>query len=223
MIPLRSGRDEDASGIIALIGACWAEYPGCVLDVDGEVPELRALASHYRARSGRLWVAEWDGALAGMVAVTPGTGGTWELGRMYVSRSRRGTGLAQALLAAATAQAASSGATRLELWTDTRFERAHRFYAKAGFVRSGPIRALDDIAYTLEYRYGKPLGRCVVERLDAAGAVSAEPALAAILCECVAAGAAISFLAPLDPEKARRFWRDVASEAAQANRMLFAA
>ena len=49
---LRAGRDDDAAGIIALIGACWAEYPGCVMDVDGEVPELRALATYYR-RAGR--------------------------------------------------------------------------------------------------------------------------------------------------------------------------
>ena len=33
---LRPARDGDAAGFIALIGACWAEYPGCVLDVDGE-------------------------------------------------------------------------------------------------------------------------------------------------------------------------------------------
>jgi hypothetical protein len=42
---IRPGRDSDAAGFIALIGACWAEYPGCVLDVDGELPELRALAT----------------------------------------------------------------------------------------------------------------------------------------------------------------------------------
>ena len=44
---IRAGRDEDAGGFIALIGAAWAEYPGCVLDVDGELPELRALATYF--------------------------------------------------------------------------------------------------------------------------------------------------------------------------------
>jgi hypothetical protein len=51
---LRPGRDADAEGFIALIGACWAAYPGCVLDVDGEVPELRALATHFAGQGGAL-------------------------------------------------------------------------------------------------------------------------------------------------------------------------
>ena len=41
---------------IALIETCWSDYPGCVLDVDTEAPELRALASYYRGRGGMLWV-----------------------------------------------------------------------------------------------------------------------------------------------------------------------
>ena len=42
---IRRGHNCDADGFIALIGACWAEHPGVVLDVDGELPELRALAT----------------------------------------------------------------------------------------------------------------------------------------------------------------------------------
>ena len=44
---IRPGRDDDAAGFIALIEACWAEYPGCILDVEAEAPHLRALASYY--------------------------------------------------------------------------------------------------------------------------------------------------------------------------------
>ena len=68
---LRAGRDDDADAFIALIGACWAEYPGCVMDVDGEVPELRALASYYAEQGGALWVAEAGGRVVGMVATRP--------------------------------------------------------------------------------------------------------------------------------------------------------
>ncbi|MDE2008069.1 MAG: GNAT family N-acetyltransferase, partial [Rhodospirillales bacterium] len=63
--PLRPGRDADADGLIALIGACWGEYPGIVLDVDGEVPELRALASYFADTGGALWVAEAGGTIVG--------------------------------------------------------------------------------------------------------------------------------------------------------------
>ena len=42
---IRDGRDADAAGFIALIDACWSEYPGCIgkttaggrmLDTDGD-------------------------------------------------------------------------------------------------------------------------------------------------------------------------------------------
>lgn len=58
---MREARDGDADGLISLISACYAEYPGCVLDVDGEEPWLRAPATATAARRGRLWVAESSG------------------------------------------------------------------------------------------------------------------------------------------------------------------
>jgi GNAT superfamily N-acetyltransferase len=154
---LRAGRDEDADGFIGLIGACWAEYPGVVLDVDREVPELRALASHYARKGGVLWTAERDGAVVGMVAAAPLDGGGWEIGRMYVAPSERGGGLAHRLLDAAETHAMAAGAVRLDLWSDTRFERAHRFYEKRRYVRQGAIRPLDDISHSIEFHYAKPL------------------------------------------------------------------
>jgi hypothetical protein len=38
---IRDARDEDAPGLSALMGAGSAEYPGCVLDANGERPERR--------------------------------------------------------------------------------------------------------------------------------------------------------------------------------------
>ena len=58
---VRDARDGDADGLISLISACYAEYPGCVLDVDGEEPWLRAPATAAAAWRGRLWVAESTG------------------------------------------------------------------------------------------------------------------------------------------------------------------
>jgi hypothetical protein len=68
---IRAGRDTDASGFIALIGDCWSQYPGIRLDVDGEMPELRALATYYTGKGGALWAAEADGRIAGMIATAP--------------------------------------------------------------------------------------------------------------------------------------------------------
>ena len=67
MPALRAGRDDDAAGYIALIEACWAEYPGNILDVDGEVPELRALATYFAKLGGALWAVEQGGAITAML------------------------------------------------------------------------------------------------------------------------------------------------------------
>ncbi|WP_198375848.1 GNAT family N-acetyltransferase [Neoroseomonas rubea] len=221
---LREGRDSDADGFIALIGACWAEYPGCVLDVDGEVPELRALASYFRDQGGALWVAEDQGRVVGMVGTRPlKDDAAWEICRMYVDAGARGAGLAAALLGTAEAHARAAGAERLVLWTDTRFTRAHRFYEKRGYVRHGSIRILDDLSHSLEFRYAKPLRGLVVEALDAAAAASAERVLADLLVTCVAEGASLEYLPPLAPERARAFWKQAATAVAAGTRVLLAA
>ena len=107
---IRDGRDTDAQGFIALIDGCWQEYPGCIMDLDGEVPELRALATHCAAKGGRLWAAEdAAGAIVGMVATYPlNADQAWEVARMYVARQARGTGLCRTL-----AVVCENGATTL--------------------------------------------------------------------------------------------------------------
>ena len=177
-LTIRPGRNDDAEGFIALIGACWSQYPGVLLDVDREVPELRELAAYYQGQGGMLWAADGAGGLAGMIAVRPIGDPEWEICRVYVHPSRHGSGLGHRLLDVAEAHATAAGARRLRLWSDTRFLRAHRFYEKRSFVRSGPIRVLDDISHSLEFTYGKPVDG--VEVLDAAGAASAEVRLVAI-------------------------------------------
>ena len=226
--PIRPGRDGDADGFIALIARCWANYPGCVMDVDGEMPELRALATYYAVPGGALWAAERDGAIVGMAAVRPGAsgareGGAWEVCRVYADPAHHGTDLGHRLLDAAEAHARAHGARRLVLWSDTRFDRAHRFYEKRGYVRAGGIRALDDLSNSLEYGYAKPLGACDVERLDAAAAESAERRLAAVLVACVDAGAAPGFWPPLDGGAARGVWRRVGRAVARGDAVLLAA
>ncbi|WP_372623133.1 GNAT family N-acetyltransferase [Falsiroseomonas sp.] len=221
---IRAGRNSDAEGFIALIDACWSEYPGCVLDVDGELPELRALATYFAEAGGALWAAEEGGQVVGMAATRPlGHDAAWEICKVYVAKSSRGSGLAHRLMQQAESHARDAGAQRLVLWTDTRFEAAHRFYEKRGFVRQGSIRILDDISNSLEFRYTKPVAGLVVEALDAAAAASAERRLSEILIACVEAGASVSFLPPLAPAVARAFWQRVSSDVALGKRLLLVA
>jgi GNAT superfamily N-acetyltransferase len=220
---LRPGRDADSAAFIDVITSCWAEYPGCVVDVDGETPELRALATYCANRGGAVWAAEADGKVVGLVCVYPRDDGAWELAKMYVVREHRGSGLANDLVEAAENFARTHGGKRIKLWSDTRFDRAHRFYEKRSYVRSGPLRALNDKSHSVEFAYAKPLTGVVVERLDAAGAASAEAPLARILVACVDAGASVSFFAPLAMQVARDFWRKAASDVARGEKILLAA
>ncbi len=155
---IRDARDDDAEALIAMIGACYGEHPGCILDVDGESPELRAIASHFARLGGRFWVAGENGRLVGSAGVAPGAEpNTMELHRLYVDRSQRRRGLATRLVVLIEDEARERGATRLDLFTDTRFTAAHRLYERLGFVRAPGTRTLDDRSRSVEYRFFKVL------------------------------------------------------------------
>lgn len=220
---LRAGHDGDGPGIIDLISRCWAEYPGVRMDVDGENPELRALATHFREAGGALWVAETAKGLQGMVGARPREGENWELCRMYVDSAARGSGLANMLVQAAEDHARAQGARRMHLWSDTRFDRAHRFYERHGYVRDGGIKPLMDISNTIDFGYAKPLSGVAVWRLDVAAAASAERGLGRILAACVEAGASVSFLQPYSVAEGEAFYRGKTASIAAGRRILLAA
>jgi N-acetylglutamate synthase-like GNAT family acetyltransferase len=153
---VRPARDADAAGVIALIGGVYAEYPGNVLDVETEERGLLAPASSFE----RFWVAERDGAIVGSCAlVSHRRGGelTVEMKKVYVAAPLRGTGLAQRLVALVEQHASSAGASRIELWSDTRFTRGHSFYARLGYRRTGRTRELHDLSNSVEYEFVKVL------------------------------------------------------------------
>lgn len=157
-LALREARDSDAPGLIALIGGVFSEYPGCVLDVDGEMPELREVASYHARAGGRFWVAERAGTIVGSIGFTRASEpGGIELRKLYVAASQRVHGLGGRLLALVEAAARAEKASFIELWSDTRFETAHRFYEKRGYVRSAHTRELHDLSNTVEFHFKKPL------------------------------------------------------------------
>ena len=153
---IRSARDDDADGLIHLIDSCWSEYPGCILDVDAEEPHLRAIATHFAARRGRFWVAEQNAYIVGCIGLAPARDPAGaELHKLYVLHSARQTGLGGRLTGLAEDAARGSGATFIELWSDTRFATAHRFYERRGYVRLPETRDLDDLSNSTEYHFRK--------------------------------------------------------------------
>ena len=159
MLRIRAARDADAQGLIRLIGSIFAEYPNCILDVDGEIPELRAIASAFERVDGRFWVAERDGEVVGCVGLSPAAepGGV-ELKKLYVAASERRSGLGSRLTDLVEDEARARGAAFIDLWSDTKFETAHRFYRGRGYVSDGQTRELHDKSDTVEYYFKKRLG-----------------------------------------------------------------
>jgi predicted GNAT family N-acyltransferase/RimJ/RimL family protein N-acetyltransferase len=156
VLPLiRPVTDDDSAGLIDLIGTTWAEYPGTVLDVDGEEPWLRAPATYYATHGGRMWVAELAGSIVGSVGIRPTADDTAELKSLYVSGKARRHGLGEVLTSLVEDEALRLGVRQLELWTDTRFADAHRFYARLGYTRLPGTRELHDRSQTVEYPYVK--------------------------------------------------------------------
>ncbi len=150
---IRDARDDDAEGLIALIGGVFAEYPGCVLDVDGEIPELRAIATAFRGWGGRFWVAEEGGRVVGCAGYKARGGAGIELSKLYVALDARRRGLGGALCGLVEGEARARGAAFVELWSDTRFLDAHRLYEGRGYVRGPETRPLHDRSNSIEFYF----------------------------------------------------------------------
>jgi putative acetyltransferase len=158
-VKIRDARDDDAEQIIGLIERCYSEYEGCVLDVDGEAAELRAIATHHSKHGGRFWVAESAGRLlacAGLVATADPA--VVEMKKLYVAKDARQMGLGARLCSLVEAEAMSRGAVAIELWSDTRFRDAHRLYERRGYVRGPKTRELHDKSDSIEYYFRKSPG-----------------------------------------------------------------
>jgi len=133
---LRPAADADAEAVQTLIGDCWAEFPGCVLDVDAEEPWMRAPASRF---GGVLLVADGVRACVGVKGS--------ELKSLYVAKPRRGQGFGTVLVRLAERAGATS------LWSDSRFTDAHRLYERLGWRRTGSERELHDLSATVEWQF----------------------------------------------------------------------
>ncbi|NUQ75310.1 MAG: GNAT family N-acetyltransferase [Polyangiaceae bacterium] len=155
-LTLRDARDDDAEGLIDLIGGVFAEYPGCILDVDGELPELRCIATSFQRWGGRFWVVLREGRVIGCVGFTPSAaspGEGIELRKLYVDKTARKMGLGSALCDLVEGAARSLDKKFVELWSDTRFENAHALYARRGYTKGPETRDLHDKSASVEYYF----------------------------------------------------------------------
>lgn len=158
---IRTATDDDALDLIELIGSVFGEYPHCVLDVDGEMPELRKAASYHADHGGVFWIAlrgEHAVGCAGYVTHDRPEGQVVELKKLYVHRRERKSGLGGMMVDRVEAAASERSATAIDLWSDTRFVTAHAFYERRGYERGPNTRELHDKSNTVEFYFKKTLG-----------------------------------------------------------------
>ena len=112
------------------------------LKVENKYPEINRdtdldyIQEKYKER-GRFWLAIKDDKLIGTVAIEEMDKDTAKLKRMFVLPDFQGTGIGQKLFDTALSFAKEKGYKTIRLNTDKMMNRAHRFYEKNGFHRTG--------------------------------------------------------------------------------------
>jgi len=149
---VEAGARADGPGVIALIGRVFAEY-GFIYEPSTEVPDLRDFDRHYQAPSGEFFVVREGALIVGSVGVERLDADTAELHRLYLDLHLRGQGTGRALVGAVHDWCRAQRISRLILWSDTRFDLAHRLYTQTGFRRTGERSLPGDVNETREYRF----------------------------------------------------------------------
>ena len=75
------------------------------------------------------------------------------LRRLYLEQALRGSEWGGRLMEWTLEWATAHGARRVELWSDTRFERAHAFFRRYGFRQDGRTRDMNDGVEPYEERF----------------------------------------------------------------------
>jgi GNAT superfamily N-acetyltransferase len=152
--PITPATAADVPEIVALIGRVYAEY-GFVYDPRGEVPDLFDFDVHYAPPRGAFFVVREGKAIDGSVGVERLEPHTAELHRLYLDAELRGRGAGRALVETVLAWCRAHDIGNLILWSDTRFDLAHRLYVRMGFTQTGERTLPDDVNNTREYGFAR--------------------------------------------------------------------
>ena len=143
-------------GIVALIGRVYDEY-GFVYEPRVEWPDLFEFDAHYAPPRGAFFVVRAGDTIVGSAGVERLDERSAELHRLYLDADQRGRGTGRALIEAALAWCRERGIAELILWSDTRFDLAHRLYTRMGFALTDERTLPDDANDSREYRFERPV------------------------------------------------------------------
>lgn len=152
---IRAASQSDADGILACLGAAFAEYessytPGAFGDTVLDLESMQRRFAEMRV----LVAAAADGTITGTIAYKASNTLTGHLRGMAVLPEWQGRGVARDLLAEAENQLRAHGCHRVTLNTTTPLQRAINFYKKHGYHSTGEER---DFFGMRRYEYEKAL------------------------------------------------------------------
>lgn len=148
--------DADVPGLIALIDVCYQGY-GLRLNLSDPCEQhLQDPGAYCRKSGGEFWVVRDEAghvrASAALHVHGEGADREGELKSMYVHPDWRRQGWGRRLTQLVMDEARRRGCSRMELWSDTRFDAAHAMYESLGFRRFGE-REIEDSNDSREYGY----------------------------------------------------------------------
>jgi putative acetyltransferase len=139
-------QENDLAAVAGIVGAAYQEHGDPGIDLRGYDSDLSQVDTAYRAKGGEFVVLKWRGKVVGSHATLPleSEPGLLTFRRLYLDATHRGTGAGDKLMQWALDWAGEHQFRRVEFWSDTRFARAHRFFDRFGFAKTGAIRECHD-------------------------------------------------------------------------------
>lgn len=149
---IRLASTDDGPSVVELVRQVLAEYGETIcLEEGGAEADLQTIDASYFGvnqfgKSGAFWVLAADRRVIGTHAALPCSADpdVCVFKRLYLDSAYRGTESGQQLMQVTIDWAIEQRFKRIEFWSDVRFSRAHRFFAKFGFERTGETRTMSD-------------------------------------------------------------------------------
>ena len=147
---IRKASNSDSNEIISLITSVYDEY-GEIMFTEGADKDLLDINQNYHERGGDFVVMIDQEKIVGSPQPSPSTKKIEFFVEDYtLKKTHRGEGEGKKTNGLGCGLVNQNKFHRVEFWSDVRFKRAHTFFEKYGFVKSGETREMNDGALPIQ-------------------------------------------------------------------------